>query len=317
MANSSRHKVDDESAGRLDAAVRALFEVSWSMARKHVERGKISIDGQVVVDGGAIMEVGAEIALTPDAPRPRGEYEFDPRCIIFQDTHILVAVKPAGILTVPFERGDKGAIFDQQIRGHLARKSKGSAARKGALPALMVVQRLDRGTSGVLVFARTWAAKEGLARQLRDHSMEREYRAVVHGVPSTKRIVSHILADRGDGIRGSSESSRHVKVRRSHKGQRAVTNVRLIKALGSASLVSCKLETGRTNQIRIHLSEDGHPLVGERIYMRGYQGEEISAGRLMLHAASLGFEHPVTGEKLSFESELPPEFVQLMKGLRR
>lgn len=299
---------------RLDAVVRDMFDLSWGRARRLVSGGKIAVDGRLSTDGGQVVKAGAALVNTPDAPRPKGRHEFDPGCVVHEDRHVIVAGKPAGILTVPFERGDRDC-FDHQLRGYLSRRSAGSSSRRGALPSLMVVHRLDKATSGLLVFAKTWAAKEGLAAQLREHSMEREYLALVHGVAHTKRIVSHILEDRGDGIRGSRETSPHPAVRRSKKGRRAITDVRLVKALQGASLVACKLETGRTNQIRIHMSEDGHPLVGERIYMRGFAGEKIRSGRLMLHAARLGFVHPVSGESLSFEAPLPAEFARLEEEL--
>lgn len=313
MIDSGQKKVPAELDGqRLDAAVRKLFEFTWNKARKVVEGGKISVEGEVVADGATPVKEGETILFLPDAPRPKGEHSFDPRCVVFKDRHVLVANKPAGILTVPWERGDKGS-FDQQVRGYLAKDAGGSSSRRGALPALMVVHRLDRGTSGLLVFARTWLAKEGLAQQLRDHSMERVYLALVHGAAQSKRIVSHILENRGDGIRGSSETSPHPKVRKSQKGKRAVTNVELVRDLNGASLVSCRLETGRTNQIRIHMSEDGHPLIGERVYMRNYTGEKIPAERLMLHAARLSFVHPATSEKVSFEAQLPEPFERIIQ----
>jgi 23S rRNA pseudouridine1911/1915/1917 synthase len=172
----------------------------------------------------------------------------------------------------------------------------------------MIVHRLDKGTSGLLVFARTWLAKDGLASQFKQHTPEREYVALIHGSINSCTITSHLLQDRGDGIRGSRERSPNHKLRRSGKGQRAVTHVELLETAGGVSKVSCRLETGRTNQIRIHLSELGHPLLGERTYMRGFAGPRIKAPRLMLHAARLGFVHPATGRPLAFEQPPPADF---------
>ena len=269
--------------------------------------GKISVDKIVITDLAYELREGQTVIFIQDAPKPRGAHDLKPEAVLYMDRHILVAVKPAGILTVPFERGDKGT-FDQQLRSFLARREKRNARKKGALPSLMTVHRLDKATSGVLVFARTWAAKEGLAKQFRDHSTAREYVALVYGRATSKKIVSHILEDRGDGIRGSSETSPHPKVRRAAKGQRAVTHVKVQTEYKGVTLVTCKLETGRTNQIRIHMSEDGHPLIGERIYMRGFKDERIYSERLMLHAAHLGFNHPVTQEKMTFKAPLPSAF---------
>ena len=183
------------------------------------------------------------------------------------------------------------------------------------MPSLMIVHRLDRGASGVLVFARTWTAKIGLAAQFKQHSPTRQYLALVHGHAASGTIESHLLADRGDGRRGSSESSPHAKVRRAGKGRRALTHVECLQKLAGASLISCVLETGRTNQIRIHLSEAGHPLLGETTYLRGFKGRPIQAERLMLHAKTLGFVHPVTNQEMSFEAPLPPEFERLIAKL--
>jgi 23S rRNA pseudouridine1911/1915/1917 synthase len=226
--------------------------------------------------------------------------------VVHLDPHLIVADKPPGILTVPY-RGE-GESFDKQLRSYLSRKAPKARKRRGALPSLMTVHRLDKGTSGLLVFARTWLAKEGLTQQFRDHTTTRRYVALVHGDLRSCTITSHLLQDRGDGIRGSREHSPNPKLRRSGKGRRAVTHVKLIETMDGFSRIDCRLETGRTNQIRIHLSELGHPLLGERTYMRGFRGSRIAAPRLMLHAAELGFVHPATGKPLSFRRRPPADF---------
>jgi 23S rRNA pseudouridine1911/1915/1917 synthase len=291
---------------RLDRVVRELFAVPWSRARAWIRRGKIAIGPDVVTAIDVAARAGQQLRYTEDARPPRGERSFDDRCVVHLDTHLIVAAKPAGILTVPY-RGE-GESFDKQLRSYLARRTAKPRKRRGALPSLMTVHRLDKGTSGLLVFARTWLAKEGLARQLREHSVTRRYVALVHGAPRSCTITSHLLQDRGDGIRGSRERSPNPKLRRSGKGRRAVTHVELIETVNGISRISCRLETGRTNQIRIQLAELGHPLLGERTYMRGYQGPRILAPRLMLHAAELGFVHPATGKLLSFTRRPPADF---------
>jgi 23S rRNA pseudouridine1911/1915/1917 synthase len=314
---TNTHRIpSDLKALRLDRIVHELFQVPWSKARAWIERGKIAVNGKVLINLDAIPLPGQEVTYTEDA-RIRDKNTFDPKNLVYLDTHILVANKPSGMLTVPYQKGDKGS-FDQQLRSYLAHKTpKGSKKRKGALPALMIVHRIDKGTSGLLVFARTWAAKEGLASQFRDHSVTRRYLALVHGKAASKKIVSHLRADRGDGIRGSTETSPHAKIRKSGKGKIAISHVEHLEGLADASLVSCKLKTGRTNQVRIHLSEDGHPLLGETTYMRGFQGKRIPATRLMLHAAELGFVHPVSGKEMHFEQPLPADFETALAGLRK
>ena len=137
--------------------------------------------------------------------------------------------------------------------------------------------------------------------------MERMYICVAHGVVTPGRIESNLVADRGDGLRGST----------SHAGQgkRAITHVSVRQALRGATLCEVRLETGKTHQIRIHLAESGHPLVGEPVYIRDYAGPWIQSPRLMLHAATLGFEHPVTAERVSLSAPLPPDFTSVLDRL--
>ncbi len=312
-----KHKIPNDLKDlRLDRIVHELFQIPWSKARTWIKRGKIGVDGKVVIELDALPMPGQVVTYTEEA-RLKDEHAFDPKNVVYLDTHILVANKPSGILTVPYQKGDKGS-FDQQLRSYLARKiPKGSKKKKGAMPALMIVHRIDKGTSGLLVFARTWTAKEGLASQFRDHSVNRRYLALVHGKAASQKIVSHLRADRGDGIRGSSETSPHAKIRKSGKGKIAITFVEHLGNLDNASLVACKLKTGRTNQVRIHMSEDRHPLLGETTYMRGFKGTRIKAPRLMLHAAELGFVHPVSEENLYFEQPLPQDFEAMLAGLRK
>jgi 23S rRNA pseudouridine1911/1915/1917 synthase len=172
------------------------------------------------------------------------------------------------------------------------------------------VQRLDKLTSGILVFSRTFAAKKHLGNQLRQHTMQRRYLALAHGdvVPGTIR--THLVEDRGDGLRGSAPESLRA-------GQLAITHVERIERLAGATLVSCRLETGRTHQIRIHLSERGNPLLGEAVYVRGFPGALIPAPRLMLHAAELGFAHPEDDRPMFFEDPPPADFEETLARLRR
>jgi 23S rRNA pseudouridine1911/1915/1917 synthase len=175
------------------------------------------------------------------------------------------------------------------------------------------VHRLDKDTSGLLVFARTVEAERHLGQQFRSHTIERQYLAIVRGRPRDGRIESWLVRDRGDGRRGSSATP--------GEGQHAVTHVRVVEALDGYSLVECMLETGRTHQVRIHLGEAGTPLCGERIYDRPLHGrplpDDSGIPRVALHAAVLGFEHPASGEKVRWTSPLPRDMAQLVKRWRR
>ena len=178
---------------------------------------------------------------------------------------------------------------------------------------MRAVHRLDKDTSGLVVFARTVEAERHLGQQFRAHTIERQYLAVVRGQAQPGRIESWLVRDRGDGRRGSSAAP--------GEGQRAITNVDVVEALGDYTLVECRLETGRTHQVRIHLGETGTPLCGERIYDRPLHGKPLPDGsgirRVALHAALLGFQHPATGERRRWTSRLPKDMFDLVKRLRR
>jgi 23S rRNA pseudouridine1911/1915/1917 synthase len=295
--------VSAELDGRqLDGVLRELMSIPWGKARKIVETGKIAIGGKVATNTTRIVRRGERIEFSPNAPKA-GRDALDPDVIVYVDPHLVVVRKPPYVSTVPFEKNERGTL-DQMVAALLHRRS-----RAGGPPgSLGVVQRLDKSTSGLIVFARSWAAKQGLASQLRWHTVARRYLAIAHGSVKKATFRSNLVENRGDRLRGST--------RLPDAGRTAVTHVDPVEALRGATLVSCRLETGRTHQIRIHLAESGHPLVGERVYVRDYQGELIAAPRVMLHAAGLGFEHPVTGKRLDFEDPPPPDFERVLSGLR-
>jgi 23S rRNA pseudouridine1911/1915/1917 synthase len=292
----------------LDGVVRTLLEkVSWGDARRLVETGKVRLAGEVCTDSTRRVRAGDKVTLTMSAPRPdkARARELEEGLIVYLDASVVVVRKPPGISTVPF--GDEGSgevTLDALVREALAHKG----GVRGRAP-LGVVQRLDRATSGILVFARTFAAKKHLGNQLRFHTMTRRYLAIAHGDVASGTHRSHLIEDRGDGLRGSARD-------RQREGQLAVTHVERVERLEGATLVACRLETGRTHQIRIHLSESGHPLVGEAVYVRGFRHTLIPAPRLMLHAAELGFAHPSNERPMSFSEPPPKDFEQTLARLR-
>ncbi len=214
------------------------------------------------------------------------------------------------MLSVADEPGNRETLVDS-LRT-LLRRTGG----RGVDAPLGVVHRLDRDTSGLMVFARTAQAKRALAAQFRDHTIDRIYHAIAHGAVAATRVETNLISDRGDGMRGSHGHFRRSKEDAPVDSKRSVTHIRPIAALAGATLVECRLETGRQHQIRIHLSELGHPLVGERVYIRDYAGPKIDATRPMLHARTLGFVHPRTGERLLFEREPPDDFRAMLESLR-
>jgi 23S rRNA pseudouridine1911/1915/1917 synthase len=191
----------------------------------------------------------------------------------------------------------------------LARSMSSCGAELGRREApLGIVHRIDKETSGLVVFARTLAAKRDLKQQFRIHTVRRRYRALAHGQVPERSISSRLVQDRGDGLRGSTNNPK--------LGRVATTHVRPLEALQGATFIECQLETGRTHQIRIHLAEAGSPLLGERVYSKNFPHPLLSAPRLMLHAQELGFVHPVTGKHLDFEEPLPEDVLLVLKRLR-
>jgi 23S rRNA pseudouridine1911/1915/1917 synthase len=262
-----------------------------------VDEGRVTIDGTRISDSahrvarGQIVRIRARAALSQPSPP----------VIVYEDRHVVVAEKPAGISSVPFQRGERETLMDA-VRREWRRRGVPAPAR-----ALHVVHRLDKDSSGVLVYARSRLAERALQMQFRRREVSRVYLCLAHGTVEGGTIESLLLPDRGDGLRGSAPVG-------SSGGKTAITRVRVLRAYARASLCEARLETGRTHQIRIHLAESGHPLVGERVYVRDFQasgGRLIPSPRLMLHAASLAFDHPVEKQRISIESSRTKEFLAL------
>lgn len=276
---------------------------SWNAVRRLVVTGKVLIDGTVTMAPNAVVPAGSTVSIRMTARRPTREGRISADAIVYVDPHVVVVRKPSGIATVPYE--DERDTMDRLVQGLLRQ----IAPRGTSVAPLGVVQRLDKETSGVLVFARTAASKRHLQQQFRVHEVERRYVAIASGVVEGKTIRSRLVKDRGDGYRGST--------RNAELGREAVTHVRVLERLAGATFIECRLETGRTHQIRIHLSEAGHPLIGERVYMGRAPSASLTAPRLMLHARELGFVHPVSGRALHFEDPLPEDFAGVLDLLRQ
>jgi len=286
----------------LDRSLRTLLgDASWGQVRRLIQTGKVALDGVRVLEPTLPVRQDQVLEIVHAAPRP--DRQLLPNdVILFADTHVVVANKPSGISTVPFEPSERDT-FDQLVARLLSRRE---SSRRGPLG---IVHRLDKETSGVLVFARTLAAKRELKNQFRFHTVKRRYVAIAHGSLESCTLSSRLVEDRGDGMRGSTDNPT--------LGRAATTHVRALEGLRGATLVECRLETGRTHQIRIHLAEAGHPVVGERVYVRDHRGPLIRAPRVMLHAAELGFEHPATRRPMHFESAPPEDLGELLRELRR
>jgi len=291
------------------AVVREQTGVAWSRARRLCTDGRVTVDGQRCLDPALRVSPGMAVAVDLQAPRLRS-LPLAQSAIVHCDRDTVVVDKPAGMLSVADEAGNRETLADY------ARTLLRRLGAQGDDAPLGVVHRLDRDTSGLIVFARTAHAKRALAGQFRDHSIERVYHAVAHGAVAATRVETYLILDRGDGMRGSYGHFRRAKGDVPADARRSVTHIRPLEALAGCTLVECRLETGRQHQIRIHLSELGHPLVGERVYIRDYEGVRLDAARPLLHARTLGFVHPRTAERMSFERAPPEDFLAMVESLR-
>ena len=301
--------VSESLAGStLAAAVRELLGgLSWSAAKALCAAGRVRVDGQTARDPAQRLTAGANLSVGAEGQREERSL------LVHVDEAIAVVDKPPGLLTTPVEARDRDTLIQRAAAA--VRKQDAHRGRRGS-PSLRAVQRLDRDTSGLLVFARTVLAQRGLQDQLKGRTVLRLYLALVHGRANDATYETHLLEDRGDGIRGSWERLRKpgpppVLART------AITHVQVMRRFADATLVACRLETGRQHQIRIHLSEAGHPLLGEPVYVRGSRlaAARDRAPRVMLHAAELGFTPPITGQQLAFAVEPPPDFAAVVRSL--
>src|SRR5690349_13482752 len=300
--------MQDDIIPTLAAVVREQTGLSWSRAKKLCTDGRVTLDGERCLDPAARVLPGAEVVVNAHGPK----LETGPLsrgAIVFADRDIVIVDKPAGMLSVADEPGNKDTLAEYT---RILLRRMGGRGEEGGLG---VVHRLDRDTSGLMVFTRTAEAKRKLAAAFRIHDIERTYLAIAHGIVSEGRIETHLLLDRGDGLRGSHGHYRRAKGPPPPEAKVAITFVKPLRALEGATLVECRLETGRQHQIRIHLAERGNPLLGEKVYIRDYRGPKIEAPRTMLHARTLGFTHPGTGARVSFEREAPADFEEALSRL--
>jgi 23S rRNA pseudouridine1911/1915/1917 synthase len=245
-----------------------------------------------------IARVGDFLVDVPDATPPHNIAQDLPLTIVFEDDHLLIVDKTAGMVVHPAAGNADGTLVNALLHHCAGRLSGiGGVARPG------IVHRIDKDTSGLLVVAKTDPAHEGLAKQFAKHSIDRRYLAVVAGLPVGEPIIDAPLAR-------SPYDRKKVAIVRS--GKRAVTHWRLIRPLRKAALVECRLETGRTHQVRVHMASIGHPLLGDPVYGRARPEHRdmlatLNFQRQALHAAHLGFVHPVTSKTMLFESQIPDD----------
>lgn len=290
----------DLGGRRLDEVLSALLpDLTRSRAQKLVRRGDVLVGGKRVVRSNGRVSKGTEIAVEVDVEPPRVE-------VLHQDDAVLVVHKPPGLLTHGVDGKDELDLASELDRSHGPLPRSRGDERPG------IVHRLDRDTSGVLVVARTEAALQHLQDQFRARSVEKRYLALASGAWKG----SEATVDLPIGpVAGKADRQ---GVDHEH-GKEATTIVRLERALGQHSLLECILLTGRRHQIRVHLAERGHPVVGDPLYgtkrQRPLPAGTPLLGRLALHAATLGFDHPVTGERLTFTAPLPADIASAVDAL--
>ncbi len=370
--NYDNHHVQPAQSGKALATVLREFlpDKSWNQVKKLISARQIQVNGNLCLEEGRKVKAGdvVQVWQHPLAP-PVDERSVKVR---YADQHLVVIEKPAGITTLRHaeeknwsaDRKRRQPTLDELVPRALAKHlgwnldeqkpPKGPPPKRGRkehrrpgfreqvrLPPVLAVHRLDRDTSGLMVFARTQQAEVALIRLFSKHRIDRAYLAVVHGHPAAGKIESMLVRDRGDGLRGSvlakemKEGDEAVQSltpalypeyggkggsTEEQESQQAITHVQPIEAIGDYSLIACRLETGRTHQIRIHLSERGHMLCGEKTYTHPLggrpQADASGAPRQALHAAELGFVHPVSGETIKLKSQLPADLQQWLQRLK-
>lgn len=300
--------------GRLDKALADSTGLSRERIKVLIAEGAVEFAGRTANNGSARIAEGTPFAIVmpPTAALSAAPQDI-PLVIAFEDQHLVVVDKPAGMVVHPAAGNPDGTLVNALLH-HCAGRLSGinGVARPG------IVHRIDKDTSGLLVVAKTDAAHEGLAAQFASHTIERRYLAVCAGqpVPADGTVTARL---------GRSDADRKkmaVLPAASSRGKHAVTHYRTLRRLAHATLIECRLETGRTHQVRVHAASIGHPLLGDPVYGRTPKAlrpllDRLGFRRQALHAAELGFIHPVTGERLSFSAELPPDMAELIDELAR
>jgi len=312
--------VESEQPGKILAELRKqLPGQSWKAVRKLLHGHRIAINGVVCVDEGRALTTGETVAVagSPLPPPPTDEDVI----VRYVDHQVVIAEKPSGMTTLrrtselswtAARRGIQPTL-DESVARLIAQHA---AERKGVrlrqkVPRLFSVHRIDRDTSGLLVFARTELAQQQIIAQFADHKAVRKYFCVIPGTIADQKVTTQLIRDRGDGLRGSTTDK--------SIGQEAVTHIRTLRRLGAFSELECTLETGRTNQIRIHLAELGHPVCGDIKYrgpLNNPLPDDSNSPRLALHAAVLRIQQPETDKVLDFSTSWPMDMHRFLNRLR-
>jgi len=303
----------DAEGWRLDRALAAaLPTMSRERLKALISSGQVAgLDGTLFRDPASKVPPGSKFDVTVPDPKPaHNEAQDIPLVIAYEDDHLIVIDKPAGLVVHP-----AAGNFDGTLVNALLHHCRGSLSGIGGVERPGIVHRIDKDTSGLMVAAKTDRAHVALASQFAKHSIDRRYRAIVAGLPNpAKGTVDKPLG------RSSANRKKIAIVEEGH-GKRAVTHYFTIEMLNRAALVECRLETGRTHQVRVHMASLNHPLLGDPVYGRVRTEHRELLNRLdfkrqALHAVTLGFIHPITNESLRFDSEIPQDMQLLFSNLR-
>jgi 23S rRNA pseudouridine1911/1915/1917 synthase len=315
-----------ETSDRLDRFLALSFpEMSRARFQRLIADGQVSVEGIPATETRHKLKAGQLVTcIIPPAAHALPQAEIMPLEVIYEDRDLIVINKPAGLVVHPGAGNETGTLVNALI-AHCGDSLSGI----GGVKRPGIVHRLDKDTSGLLVVAKNDAAHQGLSEQFaahgRDGRLERAYQAIVWGAPErSKGIVSANIAR-------SNTNRQKMAISKSAMSREAVTHYEVVESFGKpplASLIRCVLETGRTHQIRVHMTHIGHPLLGDRVYGQSFkaslnnlseaaQNAVKSLNRQALHAAVLGFEHPRTGKAMSFQSPIPRDMAELLKALKR
>ena len=294
---------------RLDKALAQASGLSRERVKALIAEGRVLLAGKPAAQASAKAADGARFRIdVPPAAPAAAAAQAIPLVVVFEDEHLIVVDKPAGMVVHPAAGNPDGTLVNALLHHCRGRATPPIPERRPG-----IVHRIDKDTSGLLVVAKSDAAHEGLARQFAAHDLERAYQAVCNGHP---RPASGTIA----GRIGRSDANRKkmaVLAKESSRGKHAVTHYKVVRELVGASLVECRLETGRTHQVRVHLASIGHALLGDPLYGRPNPQvrdtlKRLNLHRQALHAAVLGFLHPITSDRLRFVSDLPPDMEELI-----
>ncbi len=302
---------------RLDKALAEATGLSRARVQGLIDEGRVDVAGKTATSASMKVAEGTAFRIIISAAMPAEARPEDiPLVVAYEDAHLIVVDKPAGMVVHPAVGNITGTLVNALLH-HCATNGGGQLSGINGIARPGIVHRIDKDTSGLLVVAKSDAAHEGLAVQFAAHTVHRRYIAVCGGHPSPAAGTIDARVGRSDGDR----KKMTVLPNNSSRGKTAITHYKLIERLDEAAVIECRLETGRTHQVRVHCAAIGHALLGDPAYGKTPKSlretlERLGFARQALHAAELGFQHPLTGEMVQFRSDLPPDMAQLIDQLR-